>query len=56
MYIKDWFKPIFLLSLTGLPRTLKFLIPVVDFAPLPSLPMLLAKLRLLPTCMFLPLR
>jgi len=36
MYIKDWFKPIFLLSLTGLPRALKFLIPMVDFAPPPK--------------------
>jgi hypothetical protein len=30
MYIKDWFKPILPLFLTGLLHTLKFLIPMVE--------------------------
>jgi hypothetical protein len=31
--MKDWFKPIFTLFKTRLLRKLKFLIPMVDFAP-----------------------
>jgi hypothetical protein len=33
MWMKDWFKPIFTLSITRLLRKLIFLIPTVDFAP-----------------------
>lgn len=33
MYINDWFKPVFPLYLMWLLLKLKFLIPMVDFAP-----------------------
>lgn len=37
MYVNNWFKPIFPLSLTSLLHKLKFLIPTVSFAPPPPL-------------------
>ena len=39
MYVNNWFKPIFPLSLTPLLHKLKFLIPMVNFAaPPPPFP------------------